>query len=190
MANKIIAILGTSGAGKTSIVDYLGKHGYKRIKSVTTRPPRSHSEKEYVYMDDDQFKAIKDTLTVVRAYKGALITGTPKDYFYGFRKEELDRGGVIVIDPLGFQELIEQGFDVVGVYLYRSYGTRLIGAEKRPRFNRQEFDRREQADAHMFAWENLNKLGKMVPLYIVDNDDKPLYETERRVLDIANKVYQ
>lgn len=44
--HNIYLIVGRSGSGKDTVVDYLCKHyGYKRIVSYTTRPPRNAQDK-------------------------------------------------------------------------------------------------------------------------------------------------
>lgn len=49
----LIILLGESGAGKTTIAEYLKKYGYINIPTYTTRPPRFKGEEGHIFINID-----------------------------------------------------------------------------------------------------------------------------------------
>lgn len=55
--NVILALLGCSASGKTSLANYLVRHdGFTKIKTCTTRPQRTPNEDDYHFVTVNQFK--------------------------------------------------------------------------------------------------------------------------------------
>ena len=57
MENKIIILVGKSAVGKGAIENSLVNHGYRRIVTNTTRPPREHEKDgvDYHFCTKEQF---------------------------------------------------------------------------------------------------------------------------------------
>ncbi len=54
----LIILLGESGAGKTTIAEYLKKYGYINIPTYTTRSPRFKGEEGHIFIDIDSIDNI------------------------------------------------------------------------------------------------------------------------------------
>lgn len=75
-SNKIIAILGKSGAGKTLLQEFLEtRHGIPRIVSYTTRPQRDKNDTSHIFVSNEEFDKLDNRLaeTVYGEYKYAGI---------------------------------------------------------------------------------------------------------------------
>ncbi len=87
--NFLIILSGPSGAGKTTLIRGLFKaqgirENFRRIKTYTTRSPRSPREEDYIFVKRNEFLALKN--------KGFFLESQNiyGDY-YGTPKEDLER---------------------------------------------------------------------------------------------------
>lgn len=115
---KIIALVGGSGSGKTTIGRELEKHNIIQIVSHTTRQPRKGEIEgvDYYYIDKETF----DTLEKIEEveYNGN---------FYCFSKSEVDEKLskhdtlYVVIDRHGYDQMrAVYGDMVIGIFLFIS----------------------------------------------------------------------
>ena len=108
--NNIYLIVGRSGSGKDTVVDYLCKHyGYKRIVSYTTRPPRNAQDK-HIFVTDEEFDRLKNIVAYTE-YNG---------YRYCATAEQVEDADLYIIDPAGveyFKRLYKgnKGVKVIGL---------------------------------------------------------------------------
>lgn len=106
---KIIAILGKSGSGKTTVAEMLAiYHGIQPISSCTTRPKRTPNETGHAFLTDVQYDAIPESQKIAETvYGGYRYCGVINDNFdvYSY-----------VIDEKGLQMLKKNSkFDVTRV---------------------------------------------------------------------------
>lgn len=80
MINKVYALIGPAGSGKSVLVKELRKHGVPMLVSHTTRPPKVGEEHgvDYYFVNSEQFSQARPFERV--SYKG---------YFFGMTKEEV-----------------------------------------------------------------------------------------------------
>ena len=94
--NIIIALIGKSGCGKTTIADKLNReYDYNVLKSYTTRPPRNPDDTDHTYISEDEF----DKLTDIVAFTNF------NGYRYCATKDQVDAADIYVIDPYGLEQL-------------------------------------------------------------------------------------
>ena len=75
MNYKGLAVTGTSGAGKTSVVDQLCDKfpHFRLVQAVTTREPRKDDNDKYLFLSDQDFQKLEDTgsLAIRTLYRGS-----------------------------------------------------------------------------------------------------------------------
>lgn len=92
--NSIYLIVAPSGAGKTTIVDFLeSNYGLKSINSYTTRRPRFDGETGHIFVSDEEF----DKLTDMVAY--TMFDNNR----YCATVEQVEENDLYVIDPKGVE---------------------------------------------------------------------------------------
>lgn len=144
-----IVLLGKQGSGKTSIAEELARRGFRRVVSVTTRPPRDNEEDgvDYWFVDDAEFDAALPDLVAVREYR--TIFGT---WRYGVNLQDInaDDDTVTILDPTGYLTIKDRITDRFGVYLHIDdnirYQRLLLRGD-----DPEEISRRERDDAAQFA---------------------------------------
>lgn len=100
--NRIILLVGESGAGKSTVADELCKRfGSRQVYSYTTRPRRTPDEKGHTFVSEKYFDTIVDQLVAYTEFDG---------YRYGVTKEQIDKNDIYVIDPAGI-EYFEAHYD-------------------------------------------------------------------------------
>jgi len=123
---KIIAILGKSGSGKSTIADILKKHGIPPVTSHTTRPKRDENDTHHVFVTEGAFNMIEGKIakTVYGGYKYCgVIIGNKPCYSY-------------VIDEVGLKTLMaDPRFEVTKVLVLAPT------EERKQRTTPERFDR-------------------------------------------------
>lgn len=90
--HTIFLLVGRSASGKDSIADELGKRGYKKLKSYTTRPRRINEGDTHVFIDESE----------IYKYADRIIAHTRiGDYHYFATKDQLQENDIYIIDPNG-----------------------------------------------------------------------------------------
>ena len=115
----MIAIVGESGGGKSTVAKELEKYGYHQVVTYTTRPMRQ-GEKDHVdyhFVDDRQMDLMKHRLCLEANYRG---------WRYAADIDDLTQDSVIVVTPSGMRELKTLGIDFYSVYLNVPRRDRLI----------------------------------------------------------------
>lgn len=100
MNNTLVCIIGSSGSGKTTIVESLEmKYGLKSIQSYTTRPPRYENESGHIFVNQEAFDMLRND----------LVAYTMFNFFeYGATKQQVDSHDLYVVDYRGYEELLEK----------------------------------------------------------------------------------
>lgn len=122
MKSKVIAIVGQIASGKTTLAQFMEAHGFERIVTYTTRPPRKNEKSwdgvSYHFLSDDEFteKAESGFFAETTEYNAKF--GHVR---YGTSRESLETPNgvnkVIVLNPQGVIQLKDAGYDIFIVYL-------------------------------------------------------------------------
>lgn len=163
-------ILGESASGKTSVEREIEKnYGIRRIISYTTRPerPKEVDGLDYNFVTRPEF--------IGKVVEGFFMETTIYDgYLYGTAKEDYERKGLIVMDPIGLRRLKKiREIELVSVYIKTKEETRMNRLIKRG-MNTKEAKNKILKDRDLFKG-----IEKEVD-YVVDNN-KSLKETTEQV---------
>lgn len=162
MPKKFTILIGKSASGKTTLANYMVKHGYKKYKTTTTRPMRENETKDdYNFVSENKFLNNLDkgkfveynTYNVV--FDGKQQTwyyGTPiKNMLFDFSKY------VIVLTLNGAIEFVnyygKENCDIV--YVDCSDNIRQQRAKARGSYQEDEWFRRMKADELDFDREKV-----------------------------------
>lgn len=154
----MIVLVGASASGKTELAKQLYQtYGYTKCITTTTREPRKNEINgiDYHFLSNDEFQS--------KMNQNAFYEVTKyNEYFYGIQKADVNRGGVVIVDPNGANTLVEKaGRDVFVVYvetskLVRKQRMTLRGDD--PKI----IEKRLTNDAHVFD----TKLFKRIDLHL------------------------
>lgn len=183
----IIALVGASGSGKSTIENELARHhGFKKIISYTTRQPRVGEEngKDYWFVDNDTFREVmkKGLFAEYEEYSQNRLYGTLKiDYIDGENK-------VAVLTPNGIRQLKEScpNVDIVTVFVDASLGTRVkryidrCGVNNFNYNDKNEIAARVERDFSMFLW-----MDKEADLVIHNNEGTDIKDLVSEILAYA-----
>jgi len=145
----MICIVGQSGSGKSALCEALTKHGYERVVTYTTRPPRPDEVDgvDYHFVDDDFFDEHISDFLEVSTYRG---------WHYGSMKKDFHENSVAVLTPAGMRQLTVyfsvddlELLTLCTVYLHVSRKDRLIKLLE-TRDDIDEILRREQIEIGQF----------------------------------------
>lgn len=99
MSNPLFLFVGPSGCGKTTVVQNLEQqHGYKTVKSFTTRPQRYDNETGHTFISDEEFDALQNIVAYTK-YNG---------FRYCTTQEQLDLVTSYVVDIPGVETLLKK----------------------------------------------------------------------------------
>lgn len=107
MSKPLIAILGVSGSGKTSLVNKVSKkYGYTVLKSYTTRQPRENDEADltshtFCSMEEAAFMSEQKQIVCSNWFAGN---------FYFVTRDQLDSADLYVVDVKGLKDLYKNYF--------------------------------------------------------------------------------
>ncbi len=124
MKQRFIALVGASATGKSTVERILQEeHGYNRCVSHTTRPKRNYEVDgiDYHFVTLNQFLLMENE----RMFAESTCFN---QWWYGLTKREVAEGGVVVINPSGLQQIIENvgRENVTVIYITCSDKERLI----------------------------------------------------------------
>lgn len=114
---KIFLIVGESGTGKDTVVNYLcGKYGYNRVKSYTTRPARGTEtdDASHIFVTDEEFDALTDIVAYTE-FNGYRYCATAK---------QLDEADLYIIDPNGIRYLKDKYHGEREIFVIRLVSTK------------------------------------------------------------------
>ena len=150
--SKIIAIMGLSGVGKTTVARKLSKKLDIPIAvSYTTRPKRP-SEKhgvDYIFITNDMWNFFDSTNRIVAKQEFKVANG--QIWKYGMSVFELTENCVAILTPGGVNELRKLGYDIKAIYLEVDENERLKRILNRnDNQSKEEIKRRSIADKEVF----------------------------------------
>lgn len=145
--NLLIALLGTSGAGKSTIANRLQrKHGYVSAKSYTTRPIRTECEGDeltHTFITPDQVDEYRDDIVAYNRYNG---------YEYFATRKMLNEANLYVVDVDGLKQLYRNYHDKDILSIFIDCDSSIVARRMSDRGDSDEqIMQRLQFDAVQFA---------------------------------------
>lgn len=151
----IFCILGESGSGKDTLVEYTLKEFKLNLKSVlsyTDRPMREGEQngKEHIFLSKDEMtEFLKSNKKDIAAYTQIGETG----YRYCAMTSVIDRSDIYIIDPNGLKEFKERTgdrYNIISIYIDCPLQERRKRTEKRGD-GVAKFEARVAAESDQFA---------------------------------------
>ncbi|GEM_PF-884903 len=211
---KLLILAGPSAVGKTTVVKRLlsSSDEFGFLRSMTTRPPRTPGDTEYLYVTKEAFERAKA--------EGALLEYTEyADYAYATPLSEIERINgegktpLLILDLVGARTLKESPFgaDTFVVYLYDSLDVlqaRLIHREMKKEENPEAVENavkkrtganirdygalaqyKDTLDAFVFGETPEEKAEKITRLFSLFKEGKTAFDTAEkdRVIDTLRK---
>ncbi len=145
----IIVLLGASGSGKSTIENELATHhGFEKIISYTTRPPRDGETngKDYHFTNNETFNEMKEDGLFAEYDKYS------QNRLYGsLRMDYVSENRVVVITPYGLRQLKENcgAENVFSVLIEANLGTRIKRYINRCGVNKFNFDDKNEIAARV-----------------------------------------
>jgi len=180
MKSQLLAIIGKSGSGKTSIKAALEKKGFTSLPECTNREtrPGEVDGREYYFFPEERMK--KPDVICKKEYKT-----TKGLWIYGILKTELeaDKQYVVIINPYQYQELkkeYEEAADINVFYIdtnEENRMTKLIQREmEKPNPDYQELCRRFCTDAYDYSNDNIDMKNLRKNVFLLYNNYKQSIE--------------
>lgn len=172
----MMILIGASASGKTEVARVLiEQFNYKKCITTTTRAMREGEIDgvSYHFVDKETFLKLKEENAFVESMEY-------QNEFYGLQVKDIIPEGVVILDPIGANEVIRLKKEVFVVYMETSEALR----EKRMIQRGDAIDMikmRLQSDALLFNKKNLHKID-----IIVENEDQSLME----IAAMIDKVYK
>lgn len=117
MEFMLLALCGKSGSGKTTLQYHLDKFGIDKIVTYTTRPKRKGEVDKvtYNFIDENTFLDLKSKGFFVETTSYKVATGDT--WYYGTAKDDIDKGGCIIVNPDGLKVLRGMKVDMIAFYI-------------------------------------------------------------------------
>lgn len=121
MRSNIIAIVGLSGSGKSTIAKEVSKQmSIPLVTTITTRPikPGEKDRVDYMFYNKEVYEVLKESGQIIADETFKVASG--ESWSYGIRKENLvgKKRVILVLSPQGVKDLKALGYNVVSLYIY------------------------------------------------------------------------
>lgn len=165
----LICVLGLSASGKDFVVKQIeNKYKLNKVVQFTSRPIRDNEVEgdAYYFIEEKDFL---DSINNNEFLTYRKFNATAGEWYYGIKKSsvKLNEAMIMCIDIEGLTNLRDEyGEDkIISIFIDSNYKTRIERAKKRPNFNEEEFERRNNDD--------LGKIEKIKEIcnYIIENNE-------------------
>jgi guanylate kinase len=154
MKQIILAVVGESGVGKSTVAQEFNKYGFKEVESYTNRPKRTKNETGHTFLSEDDFKKLNKSDMIAYTKYG--------DYEYCALESDLQHKNAYVIDERGLNDLLKlkDKFHVLSLRIYRA---NVKVDKKRKERNLEEYKRTpEQFNYVLYNNGTLQELSKQI----------------------------
>ena len=173
MKDILIVLVGSSGAGKTKISEYLrDHHNFRILKSYTTRPKRADSKDDHIYIKDEDVAKIHNK-KAYNKYNG---------HHYFATEEQCDKSDAYVCDVAGLKQLKENYNKkiILSIYVETSHAVRI--QRMRLRGDSEEFIE-ERLNTDKKEFENVKE-----ECDFIVNNDYGLCIATQQILSYIEKI--
>ncbi len=185
----LVVITGKTCSGKDTVVKALGKEGFKKIVTYTTRPKRKFEVdgRDYYFISEEEFKNKIENNFFLEWTKYEVSGG--RTWYYGSPKNQILQKNnkekrVIILNPSGVDKLYQEakGKNISYKILYIKANTETIEQRSRRRKDdKRERERRLQADEIDFC-----AMDYMADKVFWNNSDKNIDDLVDEIIDYLN----
>lgn len=173
---SLLVLCGKTCSGKTTLQYHIDKFGINKIVTYTTRPMRKGEidKVTYNFIDKDKFLELEKNGFFAETTSYTVASGDT--WYYGTAKEDIEKGGCIILNPNGLKKFRDMGLDMIAFYI----DVPDFELKKRLELrgdNKKEAERRLRKDEIDFEDDVINEL---VDWYVADWWSSPY--------DMADKI--
>jgi len=156
-------IVGKSGSGKDTLVNSMTSHGFNKLISYTTRNRRKNEKDAHIFVTDEQFDELQDTMVAFTNFNGHRYCAT---------QNQVENADMFITDPDGieyFHDHYEGDKNPIVVYIDVPWFKRFARMIKRGDSITQAVSRIIN-DCKAFSLMNGLRLFHEYPVFHIHND--------------------
>ena len=173
----MIALIGRSGSGKSTIQKELEKKGYKKVVMATTRPKREGE------VDGEDYYFLSEEEWLLKAKNKIFVdSACYNKWYYGLEIPKDNEKAVVCVTPAGFRCLKRNGYNVISVYIDVDRRIALIKSLERGDIIEEAY-RRNVSDVGQF-----DRVEEEVDIVIKNDFNTPVEILAERVLNSIKEL--